>query len=103
MQKSKDEWDNKLHVLERVYGIAAATEARLDRAAFAQVARLPGGPPRCARVSDNDTEKWLEVMLARMSYSNGTLSFWHHANQTFSAAAQCSRWLGLCFREGHRR
>lgn len=38
------QWDADLYRVERVYGMAAAWEKRMDRAVLASVARLPGIP-----------------------------------------------------------
>lgn len=43
-QELRRQWDADLYRVERVYGMAAAWEKRMDRAVLASVARLPGIP-----------------------------------------------------------
>jgi len=44
LQHLKHTWDSDLYRTERVYGLHAAWEKRMDRAVLSTVARLPGIP-----------------------------------------------------------
>ena len=44
LQHTKNAWDADMLRVERVYGMHAAWEKRMDRAMLSQVQRLPGGP-----------------------------------------------------------
>jgi hypothetical protein len=63
------EWELSLNFLEKAYGMHAAWERRLDRAALSSIQRLPGGPPSSHALLDSwlgrDTQMTFEDTLGR--------------------------------------